>query len=100
MAVLKHIHQYIRVKGMTKDGKLYLYRCAHPHCSHREERVYLEGKASLCNTCGAEFKMTYEDTRKGKPQCLNCSQTKDARNYRASKRVTELLFQQNEETTL
>lgn len=98
MAVLKHTHQYVRVKGMVRDGKPYMYRCAHPHCTHREERAFLEGRASICNTCGTEFKLTYEDTRKSKPQCLNCSKTKEARNYRASKATIANLF--NEENVI
>lgn len=91
MPVLKHIHQYKRVRIM-RDGKFYLYRCAHKDCSHREDKKFLEGKASLCNKCGAEFKLTFEDLRRAFPTCLNCANTKIAKKHQATKSLVNQLF--------
>ena len=78
---LKHTHQYIRVRT-TRDGKFYLFRCAHEKCTHREEKKFLEGRLSLCNKCGAEFKLTNEDLKRARPVCTNCSNTKEAKHLR------------------
>jgi hypothetical protein len=91
MPVLKHTHQYVRVR-VTRDGKPYLYRCAHKDCTHREDKKFLEGKASLCNQCGAEFKLSFEDLRRAFPKCMNCSQTKVAKQFQATKSVIAGLF--------
>ena len=97
MQVIKHTHQYVRVKGMVRDGKPFLYRCGHPECSHREEKKFLEGKFSLCNKCGGEFKLTNEDLKRARPVCKNCSNTNEAKTYRKVKEgitnVMEDLFQ-------
>lgn len=77
--ILKHTHQLKRVKQTVRDGVPYLYQCADPHCTYRDEKKFLEGKASLCNNCRAEIILTREDLRRSKPLCMNCSHTKEAK---------------------
>lgn len=91
MPILKHVHTYIRVK-VTKDGKYFLYRCANKDCTHREDKKFLEGKASRCTKCGDEFTLTYEDLRNAKPQCMDCKDTVKSRKYKAAKQVVSNLF--------
>jgi hypothetical protein len=94
--ILKHIHQLKRVKGAKN-----LYNCADPHCTYREEKLLLVGKASLCNGCRAEFILTYEDLKRSKPLCLNCSNTKEAIAHRRMQEAIKTLIpeEKKEETT-
>jgi len=90
--ILKHIHQMQRVKGVLIDGKPHLFKCADPHCTYREERLLLVGKASLCNSCRAEIVLTMELMKRSKPMCLNCSNTIEAKAYRAARDVMKEMF--------
>jgi len=100
MPVLNHIHQYIRVKRTVRDGKPFLFMCAHPDCSHRNEKKFIEGKHSICNKCGSEFVLTREDLRRSKPVCVNCSQTKEAKLHRQIREgVSELFPEEKQEIT-
>jgi hypothetical protein len=94
--ILKHTHQLKRVKG-TKD----IYNCADPHCTYKENKIFLVGKASLCNECRGEIVLTSEDLKRSKPLCLNCSNTKEAIAYRKIRDNVKMLIpeEQKEETT-
>jgi hypothetical protein len=91
--IINHTHQYVRAR-VQRDGKFYMYRCVHPHCTHREDKKFLEGKATLCNKCGTEFKLSFEDLRRSMPICMNCANTNKAKAYRAAKNAIADLFPQ------
>jgi hypothetical protein len=93
MPVLKHTHTYIRVKTL-RDGKFYLYRCADKECTHREDKLFLVGKASRCTSCGNEFQLTAEDLRSAKPRCIECKETKKAKLYKEVKNLVTNLFEE------
>jgi hypothetical protein len=59
--------------------------CADPHCTHKELREYLIGKASRCSNCKNEFVLTHEDLKRARPLCINCSNTKEAIAFREQK---------------
>lgn len=84
---LDHIHTYARLN--KKKGT---YQCVDPHCYRVLPRVRLIGKASLCNQCHQEFTLTHRDLQLAKPKCLNCSDTKVAREFRRAKEVTESIL--------
>lgn len=95
MPVLTHIHTYVKFKR-NKYNQPNLFRCADPHCTHFEEREHIIGKASLCNKCGDEFVLTREDTKRSRPICINCADTKEAREHRQIKSVVGNLLEQME----
>jgi hypothetical protein len=95
--ILKHVHQMQRVKGVKINGKPHLFKCADPHCSFREERLLLVDKASLCNSCRTEFILTMEDLKRSKPLCLNCSQTVEAKAFRATRDAMKEMFPEQKE---
>lgn len=84
MPSLKHTHTYVKYK--KRPG---YWRCADPKCSHYTDHESCVGKASLCNVCGNEFVLTYADLQNVKPRCLNCSETKEAREFRKVKAIAE-----------
>ena len=90
--ILKHTHQMMRVKGTVKDGRPFLFMCADSHCTYKEEKKFLLGKASLCNTCRKEMILTTEDLKRSKPMCRDCSNTKEAKEYRRLKEVIRELI--------
>lgn len=91
MPALKHIHTYVRM-GKNKQ----FYRCFDPLCSHSINRMLLEGKASLCPECGTQFTLTWELLRRARPLCLNCSSTKEAKQYQGTKKLMEQLIRKEE----
>lgn len=69
----RHIHSYERLPG----GKL--WRCLHPACSHTAKRYEVKGKESYCGSCSkAIVFMTYENMRRARPRCTDCSTTRKA----------------------
>lgn len=82
----KHIHTYAKYKG--KPG---YYKCNSPDCTHFAQRNLIEGKFSLCNLCGTQFTLTFYDLDQAYPRCLNCSNTKKARQARKAKELTRYL---------
>jgi len=83
----KHIHTFVRYKNNQYKRKD-LYRCNDPYCNYVHEVSFLEGKASLCTKCGAEFILTKEDLKRSRPRCINCSNTQAAR---AKRRITSMI---------
>jgi len=98
MPSLNHIHTYRRVRA-TQDGKHFLYMCTDPHCTFRSPKIFLVGKAALCNSCHNEFVLTSEDLRRAKPVCPNCSQTKDAKEFRRLREALRETFNESEVTS-
>ena len=87
MPSLTHTHQYVQYKGRAG-----FWRCAHPQCSHYTDRESVLGKLSLCNNnCGTEFILDVEALLRRRPLCLNCSNTKKARAFRAGQKMMEAL---------
>lgn len=76
MPSLNHTHTYERMRNKS------YYRCVDPHCSHTQKRELLEKKACICYKCNNEFILTWEDLRRARPICLNCSNTEEARRLR------------------
>lgn len=98
MPSLKHIHTFKRVKA-TRDGKHFLYMCIDPHCTYRVDKLYLVGKAALCNSCHQEFILTGEDLRRAKPICQECSNTAKSREFRARRDTLKSFFGEQVEVT-
>lgn len=85
--ILAHVHMYVRA-GQKRESK---FMCAHPDCTHREERKYLKGKRSLCNKCGEEFLLDSYALGTSKPKCIKC------RNVKKDKKEKKLLLQSFEQ---
>jgi transposase-like protein len=91
MPSLQHTHSYVRYR----KGKKIYYKCDHPQCTHFAERDLIAGKESLCPECHKTvFVLTYEDLKRAKPKCKNCSNTVEAQRYRAAKRVVGSVMDQ------
>jgi len=86
MPSLKHIHTYAKFKG--KPG---FWKCNAPDCTHYAHRELVVGKYSLCNICGAQMKLTFQDMKRVEPRCLNCSNTKKGRMARKALEITQYL---------
>ncbi len=69
-----HIHTYWRDRKRKN-----IYKCAAPDCSHYIEKNFLEGKQSLCNSCGREIVLTPYHLTTARPKCDFCSKHKRAR---------------------
>lgn len=76
--ILKHTHTLKRINGK----KPVIYQCVDPHCTYKEEKKLLVGKACLCNNCRAELILTVNDLKYARPICFNCSNSKEAKEYR------------------
>lgn len=94
--ILKHVHSFVRVKG-KKDQ----WRCNNPYCTYTVEKVYVEGKASLCGVCNIrETIMDRENLRRAIPRCDECSGRSELVQKRKVKNLLENLFSgENQETT-
>lgn len=79
MPSLNHVHIYVRA-GARKKNKTFM--CSDPHCTHKEKKEYLVGKASRCPNCLAEFVLTNEDLKRRRPLCLACRNTKEAQIFK------------------
>lgn len=79
MPALSHTHTYERIRG-KKDS----FHCADPHCYHVIPKSRLRGKASLCTKCGKEFILTAADLQRVQPRCMDCSETKEAKQLKAA----------------
>lgn len=93
MPALTHVHSYIRWKisrtrNKVVDGEL-VFKCNDPHCTHFDRRSAILGNASTCPSCGTEFLLTLENLRRAVPKCLNCSNTKEAREHKMAKSLVE-----------
>lgn len=89
MPAINHIHTYKRLILKSGRNSPARYMCADPDCSHNTLADLLIGKSSLCNKCHEKFVLTYEDLRRAKPLCINCSNTKEAREFRKRKEALE-----------
>lgn len=79
MPALNHVHTYERIPG-KKDQ----FHCTDPHCYHIISKSRLHKKASRCPSCGQEFILTHEMLKRAVPKCLNCCDTKAAREHQAA----------------
>lgn len=91
MPALKHIHTYIRWKKRGNPPSMW-WRCADPKCTHIIQQDIIVGKESLCNTCGLPFILDWKSFTRAKPECLNCQDTVEGREYRANKELTQALM--------
>jgi len=72
----EHIHIYVRRSPNV-------YACADPDCTHWTYKRFLKGKRSVCATCHRnEIILTTQHLRRAKPQCMQCSQTRVAKEFR------------------
>lgn len=89
MPSLKHTHTLIRSR---RDKAI--YQCADPHCTFKGHKDDLYGKASICAVCGnAEIVMGYEEFKRAKPNCENCSNRKDIVERRERSKQIESIFE-------
>ena len=73
---LKHTHIFEKIKI---NGQIF-YRCSHGECWFRAPKSEMLGKKTLCVICQKnEFTLSREDLKRAKPRCLDCSNTKEAR---------------------
>jgi hypothetical protein len=88
MAAKNHVHCYVRAKWNKE-----VYQCDDPHCTHYKHKQYLHGKASICAVCHqAEIILGYEELRRAKPACANCSNAAWAKNKKMAEDVIAELF--------
>lgn len=79
MPVLNHIHSYVRFSATQM-------KCSDPYCSHLQTKDRLLGKVSRCPIChSVDFILTRADLRLAKPRCINCSNSKAAREFKENK---------------
>jgi hypothetical protein len=79
MPSIRHVHTYVRLNKTQ-------FKCDDPYCSHIQSKDRLFGKATRCSICkNTEFVLTREDLKRSKPRCINCSETKAAKNYRETR---------------
>ena len=86
----KHLHKYERSRK-HKD----IYRCILPTCTHYNRADMIVGKLALCHTCGNEFLIRSDQVIKYKTKkltCLDCANSKEAKNFRESKSMIEDLL--------
>ncbi len=86
MPNLIHVHSYVRIPKSTQ-----IFKCNAPHCTHTQIRKLLNGKASLCPSCGAEFLLDWHKLQRAVPKCDDCCNTAEARRKRAARDLMEKL---------
>ena len=86
MPSIVHTHTYVRYK--SRPG---YFRCDSPDCTHFIDKESVLGKISLCTTCGEQFLLSREDLKRARPKCLNCSNTKKAKQHKKVQKLTESL---------
>lgn len=77
---IEHVHSFVRVKRRKT-----MYMCNDPHCTYRQDKDFLVGKASLCCNCGQEMVLTGEMLRLARPAHATCRNTKEGRMENAAK---------------
>lgn len=87
MPALKHTHSYIKLKN--REG---FWKCANPACTHIRHEDFIKGKESACPDCGELLVLDGEMIRRARPLCVNCRDTKEARQFRATRKLVEDTF--------
>lgn len=92
-----HVHSYVRWKISRYKDKLIkgerVFKCSDPDCSHYRVRSLVIGKNSLCPKCKKNiFVLTWQALQRAEPMCLDCSNTKEAKQYRKVKEVAANLL--------
>lgn len=65
------VHKYIK----RPFGANEVWACANPRCNHYMPphlEAMVEGKTSLCNTCGNPFVLNIDSLKESKPRCEDC----------------------------
>lgn len=102
---IKHVHTYILWKRLDRkiemrDGEP-MYKCNNPTCTHVAPYSMVVDKEAYCGKCGkVKIILTKENLRprnnKGKfkliPTCLNCGNSKEAREYQATKKIADTVL--------
>lgn len=92
MSAIKHTHIYVFFE--TRKGMDY-YKCDDPHCTHVAPRNLIVGKASVCSACrNSELILTWAILRRRRPKCLECANTKEAKDFRHTKDVMKNLLEE------
>ena len=68
----RHVHKYHRIT-LSYDTKV--WACAHPTCNHympKHLESMVEGKASICWSCGEMFQLNPTTMKMDKPFCNDC----------------------------
>lgn len=91
MPILKHTHTFVKYKSKRHKGDL--WKCNDPACTFWTEKALILGKMSLCNGCGTEIILTNANMKqRTRPRCLGCSNTGEAKQYKAIRSITDDLF--------
>lgn len=85
--VENHIHKYQR----EKLGKLVIYRCMVPGCSHYVHKNLAVNRISICWYCDTPFVMTKKSVKLKKPHCQNCSVAHNAKPRPAAETASTFL---------
>jgi hypothetical protein len=67
----RHVHKYHRVKFSFAD----IWACALPDCNHylpKHMEATIEGKNSICWSCGEIFQLDMGALGSVKPTCFHC----------------------------
>ena len=73
MATIKHIHKYQRIQRKYSGG---VWACALPDCTHfmpKNVEDQVEGKLSVCWTCGEPFILDEDNMKNDRPVCFKCT---------------------------
>lgn len=76
-ALVKHkVHKYYK----ARVGKMIVYRCALPDCSHYLRKELVTNHMSLCFRCNQPFMLPKAPSLlKAKPWCDECEKTRKAK---------------------
>jgi hypothetical protein len=91
MPSLAHTHTYVKLNEVQ-------WKCSDPYCTHFIDKDKLTGKISLCSVCKTrEIVLTPQIMQRAEPRCLECSGTKEAKEFRDQKETLEKLLRGNED---
>lgn len=78
--IVDHIHTWVKWKKFF--GELH-FKCDHPECFLTAPKSKIVGKRTTCASCHVEeFTLTPRHLKMSRPRCINCSQSKEAKEKR------------------
>lgn len=99
MPALTHTHSYVKSHKQKSDGQQ-VWKCEDPKCTHLSLHHLVRGKLTLCPACREqEFVLEGRALKRTRPLCINCRNTKEAKEFRESKSLIEALFKPQQEIT-
>lgn len=93
--IINHVHTYVFLE--TRKNGVDMYKCDDPHCHHFAPRKLILNKASICSKCRqSELILDWKALRNKRPLCINCSETNEAKQFRANKAFVEGILSRKE----